>query len=305
MLDSKARALNSVAQVGRQPEVAIRLLRGLVVAFGIVVAWLSAAPGPESFHFVLLGDRTGEVQAGVFEHVWQEAAAEKPAFVVTIGDTIQGLNEATAQSEWEAVEKILAPYRRIPLYLTPGNHDIWSAPSEQLFRKYARHPPHYGFDYRQVHFTILDNSRSDELSAGELQFLKDDLQQHAAQPVKFILSHRPSWLLDAALGNPAFPLHQTAKQYGARYVFAGHVHQMLHAELDGVTYVSLPSAGGHLRSSGRYEDGWFFGYTIVAVRGGNVDFEIKELPTPRGQGRVTGLKDWGIAGLAAAAAAAR
>ena len=40
-----------------------------------------------------------------------------------------------------------------------------------------------------------------------------------------------------------------AKQYGVCCVIAGHVHQLIHADLDGVTYVSLPSAGGHLRLS--------------------------------------------------------
>jgi hypothetical protein len=98
--------------------------------------------------------------------------------------------------------------------------------------------------------------------------------------------------VDAALGNPAFPFHKLVRKYGVQYVVAGHIHQMLHADLDGTSYVSLPSAGGHLRLSGRYEDGWFFGYTVVEAEGDEVRFEIKELG-----GRVTTLKDWGVAGL--------
>ena len=58
-----------------------------------------------------------------------------------------------------------------------------------------------------------------------------------------------------------------AKRYGVCCVIAGHVHQLIHADLEGVTYVSLPSAGGHLRLSGKYEDGWFFGWTGVEIRG--------------------------------------
>ena len=59
------------------------------------------------------------------------------------------------------------------------------------------------------------------------------------------------------LGNPAFPLHQLAARYGAKYVIAGHIHQMLHFELDGITYLSMASSGGHLRESKTYERGWF------------------------------------------------
>jgi len=132
----------------------------------------------DSFQFVILGDRTGETEPGVYERVWREAAAENPAFVLSVGDSIQGLNDATAETEWRQFEQILTPYRRFRLYLAAGNHDIWSARSEALFGKYAAqplqpsHPAHYSFDYSQAHFTILDNSGSDSLSPEELQFLE-------------------------------------------------------------------------------------------------------------------------------------
>ena len=266
-----------------------------------IAAWLALVGTPaasQPFHFVVLGDRTGEAQPGIYEEAWKEATAEVPAFVVTVGDTIEGLNDATAESEWRAIEQLLKPYRRIPLYPAPGNHDIWSPASEQLFRQYTGHNPHYGFDYRQAHFTILDNSRSDELSPDELAFLERDLRAHAAQPVKFIVSHRPSWLINAVVHNPNFALHQLARQYGVQVVIAGHVHEMLHADLEGVRYISMPSAGGHLRGTKRYEDGWFFGYALVEVSGRDVKVEIKELKPPHGRGRLTGLDDWGAGGLA-------
>jgi hypothetical protein len=72
---------------------------------------------------------------------------------------------------------------------------------------------------------------------------------------------------------------------------------MLHADLDSVSYVSMASSGGHLRASKKYEDGWFFEHTCVDVSGNDVHFEIHELRPPFGQGRVTQLADWGVAGL--------
>jgi 3',5'-cyclic-AMP phosphodiesterase len=258
-------------------------------------AWLlgsRAAAQKDSFQFVILGDRTGETQPGVYERVWQEAAAGDPAFALGVGDSIQGLNEAAAETEWRQFEGILTPYRRFPLYLAAGNHDIWSAQSAALFQKYASHPLHYSFDYFQAHFVVLDNSRSDNFSPEELQFLEADLETHKDQPVKFVVSHRPSWLVDAMLQNRRFRLHQLAKKYGVQYVIAGHLHQMLEIDLEGVSYLSMASAGGHLRGSEQYGDGWFFGYAQVDVRGRAIDFHIKELKSPLGQGRVTELKDW-------------
>ena len=276
------------------------LRRSRFVLLGMLPAALAmvlGAPQPAAFRFVILGDRTGEAQPGVYEQVWRESAAEKAAFAVSVGDTIEGLNDAAAEREWRGVQRILRPYRSLPLYLAPGNHDIWSNASEKLYLQYAGRPVHYSFDYRQAHFTILDNSRSEALATEEMKFLESDLRQHASQPVKFIVTHRPSWLLQVALNNPQFALHELAKRYGAKYVVAGHIHQLLHSDLDGVTYLSMPSSGGHLRLSKRYEDGWFFGYALVEVRGEEVDLRIKELKPPHGEARSTGLKDWGKVGL--------
>jgi Icc protein len=275
----------------------MRRLWPVLILAAMVLAALAQPSGPPAFHFVLLGDRTGEAQPGVWEQVWKAAAARKPAFFLGVGDTIQGENDATAVAEWQQAKQTLAPYRRFPLYLAPGNHDVWSAASESLFQKYTGRPLHYGFDYGAAHFTILDNSRSDALSAGELTFLESDLQRHAAQPLKFIVSHRPSWILDATLRNTLSPFQLLARKYGVKYVIAGHVHQILHVDLDGVTYLCAPSAGGHLRASEKYEDGWFFGYTVVTVSGSDATFQIQELGAPHGGGRGTSLADWGLTGL--------
>ena len=286
-----------VTRSGMGRRVALRRAAlGLATPLAALVLFV-AAPGPGSFHFVILGDRTGEAQPGVFEQALREAAAENPVFVLSAGDNIEGLDDASAETEWRAFEQILAPYRQFPFYPAPGNHDVWSEKSEKLFRKYTGHAPHYSFDYGPAHFTILDNSRSEWFSTDEQAFLEKDLEAHAAQPVKFIVSHRPSWLIDVVLRNPNFKVQQLAKKYGARYVIAGHVHQMLHVDLDGVTYASVASSGGHLRLSKSYEAGWFFGYTVVEVNGKDVRFQIKELKPPNGQGRVTSMEDWGFNGL--------
>jgi predicted phosphodiesterase len=271
------------------------LVFGALLPALLLCSW--GAPAADSFRFAVLGDRTGEAQSGVYEQVWAEVAAENPAFVVGVGDSIQGMSDAGAEAEWLQVSRIFQLFRRFPLYLAPGNHDVWSAVSERLFQQYAAHPLHYGFDYGRAHFTILDNSRSEELPARELLFLEADLKAHAGQPVKTIVMHRPSWLVDVALRNPNFALHQLARRYGVQYVVAGHIHQMLRLELEGVTYVSMASSGGQLRLSGLYQDGWFFGHALVEVHAQSFDFQIREAGPPRGQGGMTKLTDWGMAGL--------
>jgi predicted phosphodiesterase len=275
-----------------------RCLGSLLVLLTVVASRIVATSGTDHFDFAILGDRTGEAVEGVYEEAWKEADQDHPAFAITVGDTIQGGNEATMDTEWQEAESILAPYRRhYKIFLTPGNHDVWSADSARAYEEYSKRPLHYGFDFKQVHITVLDNSRTDSLSGEELSFLKQDLEAHQKQPVKFIFSHRPSWILQAVLGNPAFPLHQLALRYHVQYVIAGHIHQMLHFQLDGVTYLSMGSSGGHLREDKSYAHGWFFQHTLVHVRGNGVGMEIKELQKPFGEGRITKPSDWGAAGL--------
>ena len=94
------------------------------------------------------------------------------------------------------------------------------------------------------------------------------------------------------LKNPHDEIHQLAKKYGVQYVISGHVHQMIHANLEGIQYLSMPSAGGHLRGTEKYEDGWFFAHTRVDVTDTAVNFQIKEI-----HGRITTLADWTASGL--------
>lgn len=267
--------------------------------FLFAVAAALATSGDQEFQFVILGDRTGSAVSGVYEQVWRDTALDRPDFVITVGDTIEGGNDLTADSEWQSVLKDIAPFRHFRILYTPGNHDVWSLASAQSFEKFTGHPLHYSFDYRTAHFTVLDNSRTDELPSEELAYLQQDLERHAKQPLKFVFMHRPSWIVPVLLQNSDFPLQRIAKKWGVQYVIAGHLHQMLHFDLGGVTYVSMGSSGGHLRESKAYERGWFFQHTLVTVRGRFVGFSIKETGAPWGRSRSTILNDWGVAGLLA------
>ncbi len=284
-----------------------RLLPNLALCALFSATFLAPAPhssqARKTFHFELLGDRTGEAQAGVFEEALKEAAGTTPAFILTVGDSIEGGNDSSAEAEWERFESLLNPYRRISLFLTPGNHDVWSDASARLFTRHAHHPLHYSFDRDQAHFVILNSSRASDgvnasLSPEEMDFLEKDLAAHASQPVKFVVSHRPTWLVPIMFGNRELPFHRLMVRYGVKYVIAGHIHQMLHMEMDGVTYLDMASSGGHLRDTKTYERGWFFEHTTVTVEGDHASFAIHELQPPLGRGRVTSLESWSTAGLA-------
>lgn len=257
----------------------------LVFVLYPAISALSAAGAP--FHFAVLSDRTGRAQPGVYERVWKEIAAAQPAFVVTVGDSIEGWNDAGARAEWEALKRVWPP--RIPLYQTPGNHDIWDRFSEDLFVQETGSKSFYSFDFRQAHFIVLDNSRTADLAPSQLQFLEDDLKRHRGAAPTMVFFHRPFWLVPLKLGMTGFRLHQLAREYGVCCVLSGHGHQLQAVERDGVLYLEAGSSGASLERAGSagigYADGWFYQYVYVTVDGKSVTFEVRELGPPFGQSR--------------------
>ncbi len=278
------------------PRLPLALLSA-VVLLGTGTAFALRDTGKAAFQFAIIGDRTGGAVPGVYEEVLREVDADHPDFILSVGDTIEGGSDLTLEAEWLKAMQLLLPYQRYQMFFTPGNHDVWSLSSALAYGKYTKRPLHYGFDYQQAHFTVLDNSRGDNLSATEYAFLQSDLEQHQSQAVKFVVMHRPSWIYYVVLANPNFGLQQLAKRYGVKYVIAGHIHEMLHYELEGVTYLSIASSGGHLRADKAYDKGWFFQHTMVYVQGDAVRFRIAEVAPPLGLSRVTALSDWGPTGL--------
>ncbi|MBM3748481.1 MAG: hypothetical protein FJW34_22100 [Acidobacteria bacterium] len=274
------------------------VLPAALLAVLALLTALAAGPRPQnSFHFSILGDRTGAAQPEVYERVWREIALLGPSFVINVGDTIQGGNDDQAAWQWAEVARVWERHKHFPLYLVPGNHDIWSDASRRLFQKVAGRPPQYSFDYQNAHFTVLDNSRTRELTEEHLRFLEADLQRHRDRAPKFVFFHVPNWLVFLKLGSGEFPLHQLCRKYGVNYVVSGHGHVLTRLERDGVVYLEVGSSGAGSRpraeSAEYFRRGHFYHHVWVWVRGGKAQFTVKELDGRFGQGRMFSAEAWG------------
>src|SRR5579884_2885721 len=200
-----------------------------------------AIPEP-GFQFAFVGDRTGEAVPGVYERVWRDVEAEKPAFVISVGDTIQGGDDGTAAAEWREVRPI---WKRsgLPVFFAAGNHDVWSESSARLYVRETGRPLTYSFNWGNAHFTVLDNSRTEELAPDQLAFLERDLAANRSRAPKIVIFHRAFWLVYLKLGNADFALQRIAKKYGVAAVVSGHVHQFDRMDQDGVIYLMVGSSG--------------------------------------------------------------
>jgi 3',5'-cyclic AMP phosphodiesterase CpdA len=252
----------------------------IVALLAVISLSRLVAAAANDFKFSILGDRTGFGSPQIYERVWAEIDAVRPDFVLGVGDSIAGLKDSRAGAEWLAVRRIWQRYR-YPLYLAPGNHDIWNEYSRRLFEKETGHAPHFSFNFQGAHFTILDNSGSLLLTDAELKFLEDDLEANRDRAPKFVIFHQPFWIFFLKLGSGQFELHRLAREYGVNFVFSGHGHQLLRVVRDGVSYIEAGSSGANIargteRGAG-FDEGWFYQHLVVTVKGTKTTVQVKQL----------------------------
>ena len=248
------------------------------------------------FHFSLLGDRTGGAEPQVFGRVWREIDLLHPDFVLTVGDAIEGHDDEIAAQEWRDLRPVWQRYKHYPIYFTAGNHDVWNELSRKLYEQETRRPLQYSFDYQEMHFTVLDNSRTAELSAEQLQFLEDDLNRNASRRPKLVVFHKPYWIAALEKHGTNFPLHRIAKKYGVEHIVSGHGHRFVRMVREGIAYMEVGSSGGTMRGKlvrgEGFAQGCFYHHVWARVKGSKIEFTVKEIDGPMGQGRMFSADDW-------------
>jgi predicted phosphodiesterase len=268
----------------------------VVFLFGGLVVTRALTEPKNDFRFSILGDRTGGAQPQIYGRVWREVDMLHPDFVINVGDTIQGGKDATAPTEWQELRPLWQRYNHYPLYFTPGNHDVFSDTSRALYEKETGRPSFYSFNYQDAHFTVLDNSRTSDLSADQIEFLEKDLAAHKDKNPKFVFFHKPYWIALLKLGSGEFPLHQVAKKYGVQHIISGHGHQFVRIVRDGIAYMEVGSSGGTmqraLEQGHGFKEGRFYHHVWGRVKGSKVELTIKELDGAKGAGRIFKAEEW-------------
>jgi len=262
----------------------------LFPALALVCASAAGQSPAQPFQFAVIGDRTGRAVPGVHEAIWKEVCSRRPAFIVTIGDHIEGPGAGDLEQQWRDYLELIRPYRNIPVYFTPGNHDVFSDASAHAFTRNTGQPLQQSFDYAGAHFVILDNSRSLELDEPQLAFLEQDLARNAGKSPKFVFFHKPYWLIPLKFHSSQFRLHELAQRYRVNFVISGHTHQFTALRAGPVTYVVVGSSGASLErglSLGQgFDEGWFFQYLWISVdKTGRVHVTTCEAAPPYGKGR--------------------
>jgi predicted phosphodiesterase len=223
----------------------------------------------------VLGDRTGGHTPGVFPAIIDEVNSRDPDVVLAVGDLIEGYNKdiETIRDQWQEVLPMLQRIRA-PLLVCPGNHDVFSAASEDLYKELIG-PLYHTREVAGVRFYMLDVSRAvlpEQIGAGQWEWLRTELGSAPSSAGKVVVMHRPLWLHTLAAGLPD-SLHDLFVQEGVDLAVAGHEHKYFYAEYDGVRYVSVGPSGGSFFFWGP-GDVQFHQYLWVTIQDGAFDIGV-------------------------------
>ena len=216
---------------------------------------LAANDAPEDFHFVIVSDRTGGARPGVFASAMPKVNLLEPAFVVSVGDLIEGNTENQAQldEEWDEFEGFIENLE-VPFFYAAGNHDMSNAVMAETWR--ARFgPSYYRFVYKDVLFLVLNSELFGMVrdprtpvpgpwtQAEQLAFIEQTLAEYADVRWTIVVIHQPLW--DYAAG-PRGDWPQVEEWLGERdyTVFAGHFHRYVKAVRQDRKFITLATTGG-------------------------------------------------------------
>jgi Calcineurin-like phosphoesterase len=128
----------------------------------------------DNFSFAVVTDLYSGYRPGVFEVAAAELGLLHPAFILTIGDQIEGGTEDKAKlnAEWDEFDARLAA-THAPYFHVGGNHDLTNLAQRQVWEaRYGRR--YYHFIYKGVLFLVLDTEDYSAVRLQEIYKLRDD-----------------------------------------------------------------------------------------------------------------------------------
>ena len=212
----------------------------------------------DDFSFIVVGDRSGRPEKGVFEDAVRKINQLNPDFVMSVGDFIPGgcmedMSEEFFRRQWRAFEAMLEPCEP-PFFRVPGNHDIAEPDpafpgvvkmTERLWKEQFG-VAYYSFVFKDVLFLCLNTMAGPaDMGEAQLAWALDTLRKNRDVRWTMIFMHIPKTWHSAGFAR----LEQ--ELYHRNYtVFAGDIHQYTRYRRQGRNYYMLGLTGSESQDAG-------------------------------------------------------
>lgn len=193
----------------------------------------------------LAGVPTQATFRDVLDHL--RACDDPPDYLVLTGDLAQD----EAPETYALLREMLAPWEG-RYRLVPGNHDDRGAIRETFAELFADGDGPLGFSVRLDGWrlvgldTLVPGEVGGRLSAGQLEWLADELAGDTGAPALIFLHHPPvttdmPWLDPFCLGEPHRLLDLAKSHPHVRAIACGHVHHAYDARVGELAVYTAPS----------------------------------------------------------------
>jgi hypothetical protein len=209
--------------------------------------------GSEVFHFAVVSDRTGGHRARIFSQAVEQLNLLQPAFVISVGDLIEGYTKDRDKlgQEWREFQSFACKLQ-MPFFYVAGNHDVSNPFQEKQWQeRFGRR--YYHFVYRDVLFLFLCSDDPapavGSISKDQVAYVQKALKENDDVRWTIVALHRPLWDEANVAKNGWLEVEKALE--GRRYtVFAGHIHRYQKFVRKGMNYYQLATTGGASRMRG-------------------------------------------------------
>ena len=259
-------------------------IRNMIV---VVVVLLAVSSPSFAWKFASTADSQGGdngVNVAMLTKIINQINAEGVDLLIMQGDLVSGSStDSTLASQYDTWKSVMSGLN-CPYYVVPGNHDVSTSNSENIWRSKMDMPLNgptgyqetvWSFDHENAHFVGLNSNHYGEAHLIQEAWLIDDLNNTTQQHI-FTMCHEPAFSKGAHMGSHlgTYPAERDdfwniLASHNSGLFFCGHEHYYSFSR-EGSVYqlINGPSGGGPRggfpNTIGQYN------YVVVTVDGPNL-----------------------------------
>lgn len=256
----------------------------------------------DQFTFAIISDLNGGERDGIFSVAVEQTNLFNPAFVLSVGDLIDGGTEDKAQlaREWESFDQRAAKLNA-PFFHLGGNHDLTNVVMRDFWHdRYG--PTYYHFRYKNALFLMMDSENYEtermqeiylarakaleildgdhpedyqkseyfameerntgEISDAQNEYFEKVIDANPDVEWTFVLMHKPVWLRKTGRNLSRI---ESALANRKHTIINGHRHSYAYEKRNNNDYIMLGTTGGSQNpaNAGAYDH-----ITLVTMKNG-------------------------------------
>lgn len=208
-----------------------------------------------------------------------------PTFVVITGDFVHSSKNISQINEFKRITALIN--KDIPVYYSPGNHDLGQSPTKEdfefYFSNYGKEAERFSFKQGNSAFigfnsVIIKSDKNTKEEAKQFRWLKKQLRKVKKAENIILFTHYPFFIHDfnekETYSNQSVEVRDKYftlfEKYGVNAIFAGHLHNNAEASHNGISMITTNAVGRPLGSANP-------GMRIIIIKDNEIHNEYKSL----------------------------